>query len=151
VSVAGVGLEDADPFALVVTVTDPRVESIDDRVVSWRVHGPFGTTPFLEAGVTQNSDPAISEWVPSAPACTDNGGRRLHPMPPATIGGYAIDIRVSWSAEPPRRFTTLTPVNDAGHLDDFRTMPESRHWCTPRIRDGKHRLVCLEDRGGPIA
>jgi hypothetical protein len=152
VSINGIGLDDADPFGMIVTVTDPRVESIPDRIVSWRVHGPVGTVPFIELDVTPNPSPDSFDWTPAAPACTNADGlRRIHPMPPATIGGYATDVRVSWNSEPQRRFTTFTPVNNGGRFEDFRAVASSLHWCTGRIKNGTHRMVCLEDRGGPVA
>src|SRR5439155_7140103 len=81
VSVNGIGLDDTDPFAMVVTVVDPLVRSLPDRVVSWRVHGAEGATPFLGTNLTTGDD---SDWVPTSPACTNGSGIvRLHPIPPS--------------------------------------------------------------------
>ncbi len=141
VSVNGIGLDDADPFGIIVTVTDPLVRSLKDRVVSWRVHGADGATPFVVANLTPGDD---SDWVPTNPACTnDNGIVRVHPTPPGQIGGFATSVRTSWSTEPPRTFTTFTPVDDTGRLA-LTAVTGARHWCTSRVSGATRRMVCLE-------
>lgn len=151
VSIAGIGLEDMDPFGIAVTVTDPFVRSLPERVVSWRVHGPFGATPFT----TTNLEIAADSWVPAAPACTNaNGLVRIHSTPPSTIGGFATAVRTSWSTEPPRVFTTFTPVNGEDALpmtptSDGNNLSVRR--CASRIDGSVHRLVCLQQLGTPTA
>lgn len=151
VSVNGIGLDDLDPFGIVVTVTDPFVRSLPERVVSWRVFGSSGTEPLISTGVEVTG----SEWVPASPACTnDNGLIRLHPTPPSTIGGFATAVRTSWSVEPPRVFSTFTPINGMGALTkppvrDVATFSQRR--CALRVAGAVRRLVCLEDRGVPTA
>lgn len=152
VSVNGIGLDDADPFGIFVTVTDPFVRSLDSRVVSWRVHGSDGAQPIDE---TDLLPPVDSAWVPAGPPCTNASGvARVHPVPPSTIGGFATAVRTSWSTEPPRVFTTFTPINGSGALamdpvqDGLNT---SSRRCASRISGTVHRLVCLEDRGVPTA
>jgi len=148
VSVNGIGLEDLDPFGILVTVTDPFVRSLPDRVVSWRVHGSDGAAPLSASGLATGDD---SDWVPTGPPCSnDNGIARVHPVPPSTIGGFATAVRASWSTEPPRVFTTFTPINGSGGLvmtpvADGSTLSVRR--CASRIAGSVHRLVCLENRG----
>ncbi len=151
VSVSGIGLEDNDPFGLVVTVTDPFVRSLPDRAVSWRVHGSDGTVPITEAAL----DVGDSEWVPTQPPCTTiNGLARIHPVPPSTTGGFSTSVRTSWSTEPPRVFSTFTPID--GKRASSTTPVNSGtslslRRCALRIAGTTRRLVCLEDRGAPTA
>jgi hypothetical protein len=149
VSVNGIGLDDADPFGIVVTVTDPFVRSLPDRIVSWRVHGSDGVMPFNAENLDLGTD---SDWVPAGPACTNESGLvRVHPTPPSTIGGFATAVRTSWSTEPPRVFTTFTPVNKNGELTITPTATQaslSQRRCTSRISGSVRRLVCLQDLGG---
>jgi hypothetical protein len=152
VSVMGIGLEDTDPFAIAVTVTDPFVRSLPDRIVSWRVHGADGTAPLDPT----NLDITDDSWVPSGPACTnDNGLVRIHPTPPSTIGGFATAVRTSWSTEPPRVFTTFTPINDNGAIAMTPTADQagnlSARRCASRVSGNIRRLVCLEQDGEPTA
>ncbi len=158
VSVAGIGIDQQDPFGIAVTVTDPFVRSLPDRTVSWRVHGSAGALPLVAEDVL----PAIeSAWDPVEPPCTNNNGvARIHPVPPSTIGGFATAVRTSWSTEPPRVFTTFTPVNGAGALDTFKPVQDgsnlSQRRCASRIdkvgNQPLHRLVCLQDiAGAPTA
>jgi hypothetical protein len=148
VSVSGIGLEDNDPFGLVVTVTDPFVRSLPDRTVSWRVHGSDGTLPITDAGL----DIGDSEWVPTEPPCTTvNGLARVHPVPPSTTGGFSTTVRTSWSTEPPRVFSTFTPIDGTGMLSPTPTSSGtdlSQRRCALRIAGTTRRLVCLEDRTG---
>ncbi len=158
VSVNGIGLDDADPFGIVVTVTDPFVRSLDARVVSWRVHGSDGAEPLDATDVLVDSE---SAWVPAGPPCTNgNGVVRVHPVPPSTIGGFATAVRTSWSTEPPRVFSTFTPINANGVLvmkpvRDGTNLSLRR--CAARIQKPTsgpsiHRLVCLQDLlGTPTA
>lgn len=148
VSVSGIGLEDNDPFGMVVTVTDPFVRSLPDRTVAWRVHGSDGTVPITDASL----DVGDSEWVPVQPPCTTiNGIARVHPVPPSTTGGFSTTVRTSWSTEPPRVFSTFTPIDGTGALSP-KPMSDgtnlSLRRCAPRIAGTKRRLVCLEDRAG---
>ncbi len=142
VSVAGIGLDDNDPFGIVVTVTDPFVRSLPDRIVSWRVNGSDGATPITTTNLDIGSD---SDWVPSAPSCTnDNGVIRVHPTPPSTIGGFSTAVRTSWSTEPPRVFSTFTPVNDNGAIAMTPTSVQtnqSLRRCASRVSGTVRRLV----------
>lgn len=149
VSVNGIGLDDADPFGIVVTVVDPLVRSLADRIVSWRVHGADGATPFVNTNLTTGDD---SDWVPAKPACSnDSGIVRVHPTPPATIGGFATTVRTSWSTEPPRTFSTFTPVDDSGR-EAITPIANSQRWCASRVSGNLRRLVCLiDDAGTPTA
>lgn len=140
VSVGGIGLDDAEPFQLGVTLTDPLVRSLDGRRVSWRVHGAEDVEPFSASGLVPGAD---SDWEPEKKPCTnDNGIFKLHLMPPATIGGFATTVRVSWANEPPRTFTALTPVADS--KKSLTPVDTAQRWCASRIRNGAHSLVCLE-------
>ncbi len=147
VSVNGIGLDTADPFGLAVTVTDPLVRSLPDRVVSWRVHGPAGAMPLDLTNITLGND---SDWEPTQPACTnENGQVRLHPMPPSTVGGFATSVRTSWSAEPPRTFTTFTPVDASGTIS-IDAIPGTKRWCAARISGATRRLDCVQNVAGEI-
>ncbi len=146
VSVSGIGLEDNDPFGLVVTVTDPFVRSLPDRVVSWRVHGSDGAVPLTDSSLEVGD----SEWEPLQPPCTTpNGFTRVHPVPPSMTGGFSTTVRTSWSTEPPRVFSTFTPIDGTGALSPkpvSATTNLSQRRCALRIAGTTRRLVCLEDR-----
>jgi len=96
---ASVALADpthTDLFGLAVAATDPDGKELDGRPVSWRVYAPVGATPAVSS-LDVASD---SSWTPKSPTCTSNGLAVIHPVPPSTIGGYAIQARVAWAAEP---------------------------------------------------
>jgi len=114
---ASVALADpthTDVFGLAVAATDPDGKELEGRPVSWRVYAPVGATPALT-----NVDVAPdSSWQPTAPTCTSGGVAVIHPVPPSTVGGYAIQARVAWAAGPVPLYsavvadlssTTLTP------------------------------------------
>ncbi|HEY5948862.1 MAG TPA: hypothetical protein VIV40_25400, partial [Kofleriaceae bacterium] len=69
VSVNGIGLDDADPFQIVVTVTDPLVRSLPERIVSWRVNAAEKAIPLVSTNLTPGTD---SDWVPTSPPCTND-------------------------------------------------------------------------------
>lgn len=147
VSVTGIGLDDLDPFGIGVTVTDPSVRALPDRVVSWRVFGANGAVPLVTDGLEIASD----TWEPVGPPCTGADGNILiHPVPPSTIGGFATQVRTSWSTEPPRLFTTFTPLSNTAleMTPTGRNATLSQRRCTLRVAGAVRRLVCLEDRAG---
>ncbi|MBV8763050.1 MAG: hypothetical protein JO257_37535 [Deltaproteobacteria bacterium] len=96
---ASVALADptrADVFGLAVAATDADGKELDGRPVSWRVYAPVGAMPAATNNVTTSAD---SSWTPKAPTCTSKGLAVIHPVPPSTVGGYAIQARVAWAAE----------------------------------------------------
>jgi len=147
VSVGGIGLDDGDPFGIVVTVTDPLVRSLPDRIVSWRVHGASGAAPIDPTNLTLGED---SDWEPTAAACSNDSGLvRVHPTPPSKVGGFATAVRTSWSTEPPRTFTTFTPIDDSGKIG-IDAIAKSQRWCAPRVAGNTRRLVCLQTIAGTV-
>ena len=147
VSVGGAGQDAADPFGMIVTVTDPLVRSLASRRVAWRVFGAVGAEPYAATNMTVGT----AEWTPASPPCTnDNGVLKIHPMPPADIGGFATQLRVSWSNEPPRLFSAFTKADVTP--TNLSPLSATLHWCAPRLAGTTHRLVCVEDPGaGAVA
>jgi hypothetical protein len=140
---ASVALADpthADVFGLAVAATDADGHALDGRPVSWRVYGPVGSMP-ASTNVDIASD---SSWTPKAPTCTANGLAVIHPVPPSTVGGYAIQARVAWAAEP-------TPLYSAvvADLSVQQLAPPAgvQRPCAIGRSAGSARLVCLPGGG----
>jgi hypothetical protein len=103
---ASVALADpthADVFGLSVTTTDPDGRELDGRPVSWRVYAPIGAQPAASTALVAPD----SSWQPALPTCTHGGVAVIHPVPPSTVGGYAIQTRVAWAAEPVPLYTAI--------------------------------------------
>lgn len=101
-----------DPFSLTVVLTDTRGVALKGHPVSWRVYGPAGSTSAPSPNVLEDEESGV--WRLEAPTCANaDGVRKIHPVPPSTIGGFAVQIRPSWAIEPPPLVTGFTRI-DAG-------------------------------------
>ncbi|HEY1552991.1 MAG TPA: hypothetical protein VGG28_34410 [Kofleriaceae bacterium] len=130
----------ANSSSVAVTATDPNGGLIDGRAISWTVYGPAGSTPASTTIATTTSD---GVWEPTSPTCTANGVAQVHVVPPATVGGYAVQMRVAWATETFPIFTNLTSAVFAGQ-----TMPsppsKMTHPCAIRHAGATQRVVCLD-------
>ena len=133
---------DANALDVVVTLTDPSGASIADaRPVMWTVYGPAGSTSANPANITEISD---GVWEPALPSCAANGSARLHPNPPNSVGGYAVQIRAAWAVDEPQPYTQL--ATNAFGLTALGITPstEARRWCAIRVKGATRRLVCVD-------
>lgn len=135
-----------DPFTVAVALTDAGGVPLPGNRVSWRVHAPDGaaaaTTP---SELVELPSPA-SGWQLAEPTCTnDNGVRQLHPVPPTTVGGFAVQVRPSWPIELPPLVTGFAGIDLS--LTDMIRAPNVRRPCAIRRTTGaagRASLVCLE-------
>jgi hypothetical protein len=137
---ASVALADpthADLFGLAVSATDPDGKELDGRAVSWRVYAPVGAMPAATTGVDVAPD---SSWQPMSPTCTSAGRAVIHPVPPSTVGGYAVQARIAWAAAPVPLYSTIVADLSATQL----TPPASG---TKLCAIAPHTLVCLTGTG----
>jgi len=132
-----------DLFGLAVAATDPDGKELDARPVSWRVYAPVGATP-AAATVATASD---SSWTPNAPTCTSNGVALIHPVPPSTVGGYAIQARVAWSAEPVPLYSAIVADLSIAQLTPPANVTRA---CAIGRAAGIPKLVCLTGGGATI-
>jgi hypothetical protein len=136
---------DADPLRATVAATDHNGQIVDHRRVAWIVYGPAGSQP---ASVTNAKTLGDASWGPNFAACTQNGPASVHPVPPATVGGYAVQISVEWAQELPPMYTSLTSANIGGFATQVSppasATTKSTHFCAIRISGTTHRLVCLD-------
>jgi hypothetical protein len=138
--------DNTDPLRAIVAATDRTGQGVDNRRVAWIVYGPAGATPASTTNAEMLADDA--SWIPTTPACTQNGPAVVHPVPPAKIGGYAVQIGVEWAKALPPMYTSLT----SARLDAFSeriTAPasatsKSTRFCAIRIAGSVRRLVCLD-------
>jgi hypothetical protein len=136
---ASIGLADpthVDLFGLAVAATDPDGKELDGRPVSWRVYAPIGAMP---AATTVDVAPD-SSWQPTSPTCTSAGRAVIHPVPPSTVGGYAIQARVAWAASP-------VPLYSAVVADFSATVLTPPANATHPCAIAAHQLVCLTGSG----
>ncbi|MEJ7602428.1 MAG: hypothetical protein WKG01_31340 [Kofleriaceae bacterium] len=89
---------------ILITTTDPFSRALQGRKVSWRTFGPSGTS--ASAQHYENLEDGV--WQPKSPSCTRDGETTIHPAPPNFPGGYAVRLRVSWSAARIPLFTRFT-------------------------------------------
>lgn len=140
---ASVALADpthADQFGLAVAATDPDGKELDGRAVSWRVYAPVGAMP-AASGLDVASD---SSWQPVAPSCTQDGLAVIHPVPPSTVGGYAIQARVAWAAEPVPLYSALVADLTIAPITPPAT---AQHPCAIGHTASTTQLVCLTAGG----
>ena len=137
------GVDGTDPGAVLVSATDPLGAPIDARAVSWTVYGPAGST-------ANGSAQAVSDgvWQASAPSCTAGGTLQLHPVQPAVIGGFEVQVRVAWQTALPPPYTGL--VNPGTSLTPLAPPTGARHYCAARISGSERDLVCLEGSGANV-
>lgn len=146
-SVAVAAIDVTDPYGVRVTVLDPVGDSLAGREVGWRVFGPAGSAPALATGVSVRAGAPV--WDASAPACTDADGTvDVHPVPPATVGGYVTRLRVAWPAAPPVPLSGFVVPGVAGAPLAAVGAPRSQGpRCALRVVAAGRRLVCLTDAG----
>jgi hypothetical protein len=132
----------SDVYGLIVTTTDPMGRAIVGRPVSWRVYGPIGTAPAASsAQLVAVGDPADSVWQPALPTCTQGGAAPIHPVPPNLTGGYAIQARVAWAADPIPLYSSfnakavLSPLTPPANVSKF---------CAIGRTGTTSALVCLD-------
>jgi hypothetical protein len=133
----------------VVTVTDANGGALpDQRPVTWTVYGAAGTMAANPANVDAVSD---GVWEPKLPSCVGADGAKtgvmtIHPNPPSSISGYAVQIRAAWAVEQPPPFTSLAAsafgVTDLGITTYSST---ARRACQIRVSGTTHHLVCVDD------
>ncbi len=102
----------ADPLGRYVTTIDANGNSIDQRAVTWTVYGPAGTTPATGGDAvtsTINGETADGIWQPTEQTMTCNGIATIHPVPPSTVAGYGVQVRVAWAAQSLPLYTAITP------------------------------------------
>ncbi len=130
----------ANSASVAVTATDPNGALIDGRAISWTVYGPAGSMPASTTVATTTSD---GVWEPTSPTCTSNGVAQVHVVPPDTVGGYAVQMRVAWATETFPIFTNLTSASFSGQV--LPTTPtKMAHPCALRHAGSTQRVVCLD-------
>ena len=104
----------ADSLGRYVTTIDANGDSIDQRAVTWTVYGPAGTTSASGGdAVTSTIDGQVMDgvWQPTEQTLTCNGIATIHPVPPSTVAGYAVQVRVAWAAQSLPLYTAITPFS----------------------------------------
>ena len=133
----------------VVTVTDANGGPLpDERPVLWTVYGAAGSMAANPANITAVSD---GVWEPKLPSCVGADGSKtgtltIHPNPPSSISGYAVQIRAAWAVEEPPAFTSLA-ASSFGLVDLGITAysTTARRACQIRVSGTTHHLVCVDD------
>ncbi|HEY1558870.1 MAG TPA: hypothetical protein VGF94_28800 [Kofleriaceae bacterium] len=129
-------------MAVDVTVTDPMGALLANRAVSWTVYSAAGTTPTAMTSLAVLGD---GSWRPDSPSCTQNGGVKIHPVPPGQVAGFAVQVGVAWAAEQPPLFTSL--VTPTTSLVTLTPPANSIHYCTPHATGVSPRLACIDASG----
>jgi hypothetical protein len=136
-----IGAVAAGELGIPITLTDAEGRSRDGHRVSWRVYGPHAAMPSTSSAALAPGDDA--SWELAQPACTNASGvARLHPVPPAKVGGYAIELRPSWPAKPNTLLTSFTKIDPTQSVIEPGlnvTRP-----CAIRVAGTTRRLVCLQ-------
>ena len=125
--------------------------------VSWTVYGPAGTHAARIRRTSRRSSDGV--WEPTQPTCTDATASRHDPRraADASVGGYAVQMRVAWATEQPPPYTSLAatafghctalPVHaSTGATGSARSA--SRHDAAPRLprrRERRARLAITID------
>jgi hypothetical protein len=126
-----------------ITLTDPSGLSIADaRPVSWTVYGPAGSVAANAQNTTASDD---GVWEPTLPTCSSNGVAKLHPNPPSTVGGYAVQVRAAWARQQPPLYTSLTSADFTFLMPAGYTPAPIRAFCAIRIKGTTRRLACLDN------
>jgi hypothetical protein len=84
-----------DEGGILVAATDAFSRPLEGRAVTWRAFGPAGARP-ADRYVTVSD----GVWEPTGPSCTVDGEVTIHPGPPTVPGGFAVQTRVAWAANP---------------------------------------------------
>jgi len=145
-SIGQLSLESPDPFSLQVSLRDASGAALDKNPLSWRVYAPYGADPAVSP-LSPEKDDASGVWHLAKPTCTNqNGVLRIHPVPPATVGGFAIQVRASWPIEKPPLISGFTRIDPGVHPTI--PVPGLAHPCAVRRgTSGPPSLLCVE----PIA
>ena len=127
----------------VVTLTDASGAPLpDQRPVTWTVYGPAGSTAANPSNVTAISD---GTWEPALPSCSGATPLRLHPNPPSTLGGFAVQMRVAWAVEEPPAYTSLAAtaftLTDLGGITMSTTAQRA---CAIHVSGTTQTLVCVD-------
>jgi hypothetical protein len=127
----------------VVTLTDASGAALpDQRPVTWTVYGPAGSTAANPSNVTAISD---GTWEPALPSCAGPMPLRLHPNPPSTLGGYAVQMRVAWAVEQPPTYTSLAATAFGQTISGITLSTTARRACAIHVKGAAHTLVCLDN------
>jgi hypothetical protein len=139
-----IGAVSPDDPALPIAFTDALGRSREKHRISWRVYGPHGAAPGTSsAAVVPGVD---GSWELAQPTCTNSSGvAKLHPVPPAKVGGYAIELRPSWATKPNPILTSFTRLDPTLALIEP-SMNVTRP-CAIRVAGTTRRLVCLQLTG----
>ena len=136
-----VGAVDPTSPGLPVTLTDADGRSLAGHRVTWRVYGPAGAAAAPSGAALAPA--AEGGWELAAPTCTSEAGvARLHPVPPSTVGGYAIALRPSWPSQPGTLLTGFTKVDPT--LTEVLSKPNVLRPCAIRVAGPVRRLACLQ-------
>jgi hypothetical protein len=126
--------------ATMVTAIDPSGALIDGRAISWTVYGPAGSVPASTTLATVYSD---GVWDAANPTCTAMGSAQVHVVPPGSVDGYAVQMRVAWSTAPAPLFTNLTNASFAGTPLPSPAATVTRP-CAIRHAGTTQHLVCVD-------
>ena len=136
-----------DSIETSVSLTDGLgVPLADPRQVTWTAYGPAGTSAATPANVTAVSD---GVWEPTLPSCASSGGVIVHPNPPSTLGGYAVQIRAAWAVGEPPAYTALSSSSlSIITFDSSKTISTTaKRYCAIKMKGTTHHLVCIFDTG----
>lgn len=130
----------ADPFLTIIAATDITGRGIANRGVGWTVYGPAGSMPSDASNTTSLGD---AMWEPNHSSCTEvSGAASLHPMPPAVVGGYSVQLRAEWAVTLPALYSRFV----ASFAGKTVTPPTgSTKYCALRRAGTTARLVCLDN------
>jgi hypothetical protein len=115
-----------------VVAVDALQKGIDAKEVRWTTYGAAGAFP---------ASGDIDE--PSTPLVLRTGEGSIRPNPPATVGPYAVQVRVKWSTGLPPVVSGMMltpPLSRSLGLAD----PSFINTCTIYARGGVPALACLE-------
>jgi hypothetical protein len=132
---------------ILVTTTDPFSRALTKRRVSWRTYGPAGTS----ANEQQYTNVDDGVWEPKSPSCTRDGEVTVHPQPPSVPAGFAVRLRVSWSATKIPLFTRFNKYETLSQLfspDPARAIV--RRCALRKTASAPASIVCLANRNNAI-
>jgi hypothetical protein len=131
-------IDQNDPYLAVLATTDAAGTAVGDRRVGWTVYGPAGSKA-ASTNVTSTSD---GVWEPTKASCTAaSGAATLHPPPPTTFGGYAVQLRAEWAIDLPALYSRF----NASFANKMIAPPNnSKKYCTIRTKGTLSRVVCLD-------
>ncbi len=132
--------QDTTNAATMVTTIDPSGALIDGRAISWTVYGPAGSVPASTTLATVDSD---GVWDATNATCTAMGSAQVHVVPPGSVDGYAVQMRVAWSTAPAPLFTNLTNASFAGMQLPLPPATVTRP-CAIRHAGTTQHLVCVD-------